>query len=86
VTARGELGSAPVRGRAGHQLPGHLHRRGAQVAALTAAILLTSLAHRWHSVGHFFTILTIAGLTGVLAALAVAPLAGGYATIRRVTV
>ena len=39
-----------------------------------------------HGVGRFFTTLTIGGLTGLLAALAVVLLAGGYATMRRVTV
>jgi hypothetical protein len=34
----------------------------------------------------FFTTVSAAGLTGLLAILAVALLAGGYATIRRVTV
>jgi hypothetical protein len=43
----------------------------------------------WHAsliVGHFFTTLTAAGLTGLLAVLAVALLAGGFATVRRATV
>jgi hypothetical protein len=57
-----------------------------QVAALTAAIVLVSLAHGWPSVGHFFTTLTLIGLLGLLAALAAAMVTGGYATIRRVTV
>jgi hypothetical protein len=39
-----------------------------------------------YSVGHFFTTLTIEGLTGLLAALTVVPLAGGYVTVRRLTV
>jgi hypothetical protein len=50
---------------------------------------VTGLAHgRWicGSVGRFFTTLSAAGLTGVLAALAVGLAAGGFATIRRVTV
>lgn len=38
------------------------------------------------SVARFFTTLTIGGLTGLLALLTVALLAGGYATMRRVTV
>jgi hypothetical protein len=38
------------------------------------------------AIGRFFTTLGAAGLTGVLAALAVALLAGGYTTMRRVTV
>jgi hypothetical protein len=40
----------------------------------------------WPAIGHFFTTLSSAGLTGVFAALAVVLLAGGYATMRRVTV
>ena len=41
---------------------------------------------RGSGVGHFFTGLTAAGLTGLLAGLAALLLAGGHATIRRVTV
>ncbi len=37
-------------------------------------------------VAHFFTTLTIEGLIGLLAVLTVALLAGGYATVRRLTV
>jgi hypothetical protein len=36
--------------------------------------------------GLIFTTLSVAGLTGLLAALAVVLLAGGYTTVRRVTV
>ena len=43
-------------------------------------------ADAWHSVARFFTTLTIEGLTGLLAALTVALLAGGYASVRRLTV
>ena len=43
-------------------------------------------ADAWHSVGHFFTTLSAAGLTGVLAALAIGLAAGGLAMIRRATV
>jgi hypothetical protein len=57
-----------------------------QALALTAVLLIIGGAHDWHSVGHFFTTLTIGGLTGLLAALTVALLAGGYATVRRLTV
>jgi hypothetical protein len=59
---------------------------GVQVVALTAAIVLIFLANGWPSIGHFFTTLTLLGLLGLLAALAAALVAGGYATIRRVTV
>ena len=46
-------------------------------------MLILVWADAWSGVGHFFTGLTAAGLTGVLAVLAVLLLAGGQATIRR---
>jgi len=58
----------------------------AQVAALVAAVALVTLVHGWTGVGHFFTGLTISGLTGLLAVLALALIVGGRATIRRATV
>ena len=58
----------------------------AQVTVALAAVVAISLAHGWTGVGHFFTSLTAAGLTGLLAALALALLAGGHATIRRATI
>jgi hypothetical protein len=58
----------------------------AQAVLLTGVLLIISLAHAWSSFGHFFTTLTIEGLTGLLAALTVLLLAGAYATIRRATV
>jgi hypothetical protein len=58
----------------------------AQVTVLLAASLVVTWAHGWTGVGHFFTGLTAAGLTGLLAVLAVALLAGGHATIRRAAV
>jgi len=67
-------------------LTGLLGFIAAQVAALTAVLLIIGGTHDWHGVGHFFTTLTIGGLTGLLAALAVVLLAGGYAIVRRVTV
>jgi hypothetical protein len=48
--------------------------------------VITSHAHTWPAIGRFFTTLSAAGLTGLLAVLAVALLACGYATMRRVTV
>jgi len=57
-----------------------------QMLALAAGLIIASRDNAWHGVGHFFTTLTIGGLTGALAVIAVAVLAGGYATIRRVTV
>jgi hypothetical protein len=53
---------------------------------LAAGVVITSHAHAWPAIGHFFTTLSAAGLTGLLAALAVVLLAAGYATMRRVTV
>jgi hypothetical protein len=53
---------------------------------LVTGVVITSRAHAWPAIGHFFTTLSAAGLTGLLAALTVALLAGGYATMRRVTV
>jgi len=67
-------------------LAGLLSFVAAQALALTAVLLIIGGTHDWHSVGHFFTTLTIEGLTGLLAALTVALLAGGYATVRRLTV
>ena len=58
----------------------------AQALALTAVLADHRRAHGWHSVGRFFTTLTIGGLTGLLAALTVALLAGGYTTVRRLAV
>jgi hypothetical protein len=58
----------------------------AQVTVLLAAGAVVTWAHGWTGVGHFFTGLTTAGLTGLLAVLTVALLAGGHATIRRATV
>ena len=67
-------------------LAGLLSFIAAQALALLLVLLTIGGAHDWHSVAHFFTTLTIEGLTGLLAALTVALLAGGYATVRRVTV
>jgi len=58
----------------------------AQGTVVLAGTLAATSAGSWHRVSHFFTALSAAGLTGVLAGLAVALLAGGYATIRRAAV
>ena len=58
----------------------------AQVTVVLLAVLLVVWADAWSGVGHFFTGLTAAGLTGLLAGLAALLLAGGHATIRRATV
>jgi hypothetical protein len=53
-------------------------------------LLIGSLAvtgsHAWHQVGDFFTALSAAGLTGLLAGLTVVLFAGGFTTMRRITV
>jgi len=67
-------------------LMGLLSFIAAQVLALTAVLLIIGVTRDWSGVGRFFTTLTIGGLTGLLAALTVVLLAGGYATMRRVTV
>lgn len=56
-----------------------------QALALTAVLLIGG-RNDWHRVSHFFATLTIEGLTGLLAALTVVLLAGGYATVRRLAV
>jgi hypothetical protein len=59
----------------------------AQVIVGAAAALSAAKTDAWAAIGRFFTTtLGAAGLTGVLAALAVVLLAGGYVTMRRVTV
>jgi hypothetical protein len=58
----------------------------AQVAVALVWVIAVSSAHGWAAVGRFLTALSAAGLTGLLAAAAVVLLAGGYATMRRVTV
>jgi hypothetical protein len=67
-------------------LPGLLVFIATQVTVLLAGALVATGAEAWASVGHFFTTLNATGLTGVLAALTVALLAGGFATMRRVAV
>ncbi|HEY3878034.1 MAG TPA: hypothetical protein VGM12_05495 [Trebonia sp.] len=58
----------------------------AQVTVAVAAIWLVTWGHAWSGTGRFFTALSAAGLTGVLAALACVLLAGGYLTVRRAAV
>ncbi|HWH12643.1 MAG TPA: hypothetical protein VG165_16090 [Solirubrobacteraceae bacterium] len=58
----------------------------AQITAVLAGLVVATSTHAWNRIGHFFTALTATGLTGVLAALTVVLIAGGLATMRRVTV
>ena len=57
-----------------------------QVAVIRAWILVATWAHSWPGVGHFLIARNAAGLTGVLGALALALLVGGFAVMRRLTV
>jgi hypothetical protein len=67
-------------------LAGSIGFLASQVTVAVAAVLLITAAHAWAATGHFFTTLSAAGLTGLLAVLAAALLGGGYATIRRVVI
>ena len=58
----------------------------AQATVVVAGVIAASRAGAWPAIGRFFTTLSAAGLTGLLAALVMILLAGGYATIRGVTV
>jgi len=55
-------------------------------AQITALVGGAAIATAWPAVGHFFSTLSVTGLTGLLAALAAVLLAGGLSTVRRVTV
>jgi hypothetical protein len=67
-------------------LPGLLVFGAAQLIVGAAFALAATKTGAWPAIGRFFTTLSATGLTGVLAALALVLLAGGYATMRRVTV
>jgi hypothetical protein len=58
----------------------------AQITVLLIGALAATWTHAWHEIGHFFTALSAAGLTGPLAALTAVLLAGGFTTMRRITV
>ena len=58
----------------------------AQLSVLALAAVVATWVHGWAGLGHFFTTISAAGVTAVLAAVAAALLAGGFATIRRLAV
>ncbi len=58
----------------------------AQTTVLVIGTLAATWSHAWYHIGHFFTALSAAGLTGLLAALAVLLFAGGFSTMRRLAV
>ncbi len=66
--------------------PGLMAFIAAQITVLLAGALIAAWAETWKSIGHLFTTLSASGLTGVLAAVAAALLAGAFTTMRRVTV
>jgi hypothetical protein len=68
------------------QLPGTIVFVCAQMLVGLALVVIATWAHAWHQVGHFFTTVSAPGLTGLIAALAAILAAGGFATMRRVTV
>lgn len=67
-------------------LIGLLAFAAAQLIVLVGGAAIATATHAWPAVGHFFTTLSATGLTGLLAALAAVLLAGGFTTVRRVTV
>jgi hypothetical protein len=67
-------------------VPGLVAFIAGQIIVVLAGALAATWSHGWPSIGRFFTALSAAGLTGVLAALVAALLAGGFATMRRVPV
>ncbi|MDA8330757.1 MAG: ABC transporter permease [Candidatus Dormibacteraeota bacterium] len=58
----------------------------AQITVMLVGAAAATWAHGWQDIGHFFTALSAAGLTGLLAALTAVLLAGGFTTMRRLTV
>lgn len=67
-------------------LVGLLAFLAAMAIVVVVGVVITSNENAWTAIGHFFTSLGAAGLTGLFAALAALLLAGGYTTMRRVTV
>ncbi|WP_037603386.1 hypothetical protein [Streptacidiphilus rugosus] len=67
-------------------LPGTSLFGAAQLGALALAAVVTTWAHGWSDVGRFFSAFTATGVTGALAAAVVLLLAGGFFSIRRLTV
>jgi hypothetical protein len=67
-------------------LPGTAIFGATQLGALALAAIIATWMHGWTDIGHFFTTITATGVTGVLGAAVVVMLAGGFATIRRLTV
>ncbi|GAA4606793.1 hypothetical protein GCM10023195_24990 [Actinoallomurus liliacearum] len=73
-----------VHRRAG--LPGTMIFGATQLGVLALAAIIATWAHGWADIGRFLTTITATGVTGVLAAAVAVMLAGGFATIRRLTI
>lgn len=58
----------------------------AQGLVLLGIVLVLTWTASWSKIGTFFSTLTVGGMTGVLALLVAIAAAGGFATMRRVTV
>jgi len=58
----------------------------AQLGVLALAAVITTWVHGWAGVGHLFATITATGIAAVLAVASAVLLAGGFATIRRLTV
>ncbi|MFB7619904.1 hypothetical protein [Kitasatospora sp. NPDC056181] len=67
-------------------LPGTTAFGAAQLGALAVAALVATWAHGWTGIGHYLGTVTTTGLTGFLAVAVAVLLAGGFATIRRMTI
>ncbi|MFI1097252.1 hypothetical protein [Streptomyces sp. NPDC020917] len=67
-------------------LPGTMVFGAAQLGVLALAAVIVTGLHGWNRVGHFCAAVTALGLTGILAAAGAVMLAGGFATLRRLTV
>lgn len=67
-------------------LPGTMTFGAAQLGVLALAAIVATWVHGWTGIGRFLTTVTATGVTGILAAAVAVMLAGGFVTIRRLTV
>jgi hypothetical protein len=67
-------------------VPGVVVFAAAQVLLLLGAVFLLTWTDSWPRLGHFFTSLTVTGMSAVLALTACVAALGGFATLRRITV
>jgi hypothetical protein len=67
-------------------IPGTVTFSASQIGVLTLGAVITTWAHGWTGVGHLLDRVTSSGITAALAAAAAIMLAGGLATVRRLTI